>query len=813
MQNNTQENEISAKEDPASGCFGPIIWMLLAGWIVTVVYVSVTSQQTVSMVMPPNSQSYYLALRAGIAVLVLIPALLLGYLWRQPAYRAVFQTWALAALPGLALLPVELLSESAAQSRGLLHVLVLGLYLILLIFLKRRRLGGNRATFSSPPLLFASLLIGGLMLYPWLAWGALGSWIDTIIYLLVAIAIGLSGAYLLANFLIPVLMESEPTWRSFILVALSASVALLLLGGETGFPFGGMQLLLMLVLSATGPVLVGLIPIGRPDRASSPAVLPLTLLVGLAAAGPLLFIDPDELTPIVSGTQGDLFPLALQAVTATALTGWILGIVLFSFFLVRAHLWTAQKRSIQFSWAEIVAGLLALAVFVGGAYIYFFLGQPGFYGERLFVILKDQADLSGAKDITDYQERRAFVYQTLVQHASTTQEGLRKYLDSRRINYTPYYLENSLEVDADPYLAWILARRPEVDRIQPSPQLRPLPRKPPVSTGTAPAPQGPPWNIQYIGADRVWSELGVTGKGIVIGQSDSGADASHPELASTFRGKDGNLDFNWFDPWYGLPKPYDLNGHGTHTLGTALGQTVGVAPGATWYACVNLARNLGNPPLYLDCMQFMLAPFPINGDPFQDGDPSLGAHVSNNSWGCPELEGCDERTLQVAAQALRAAGIFVEASAGNNGPYCSSIEDPLSPYASVWATGAIDRQGNLINFSSRGPVDLSGPSNVKPDIVAPGSEVLSAFPQDTYASLAGTSMAGPHVTGVVALMWSANPDLIGDIEKTDQILAASAKAYTGPLPNCPGAAADPSTAVGYGVLDAYQAVKMALGSR
>jgi subtilisin family serine protease len=72
-------------------------------------------------------------------------------------------------------------------------------------------------------------------------------------------------------------------------------------------------------------------------------------------------------------------------------------------------------------------------------------------------------------------------------------------------------------------------------------------------------------------------------------------------------------------------------------------------------------------------------------------------------------------------------------------------------------------------------------------------------------------MAGPHVAGVVALMWSANPALIGDIERTEQILRETAQPYTGRLPECvaPG---QPNNAAGYGIIDAYAAVQTALGS-
>lgn len=117
--------------------------------------------------------------------------------------------------------------------------------------------------------------------------------------------------------------------------------------------------------------------------------------------------------------------------------------------------------------------------------------------------------------------------------------------------------------------------------------------------------------------------------------------------------------------------------------------------------------------------------------------------------------------------------------------------------------------GNLAEFSSIGPAMLPQGEIVKPDLLAPGVDILSALPQNTYGVLSGTSMAGPHVVGVVALLWSAFPQLIGDIDTTQAILIKSAQPYQGELPSCPGADGYPSTAYGYGVLDAYQVLRTA----
>ena len=161
-------------------------------------------------------------------------------------------------------------------------------------------------------------------------------------------------------------------------------------------------------------------------------------------------------------------------------------------------------------------------------------------------------------------------------------------------------------------------------------------------------------------------------------------------------------------------------------------------------------------------------------------------------------------------QALRAAGLFVVASAGNDGPGCATLNSPLALYADAFSVGSINSAKQLSIFSSLGPVTADGSDRIKPDIVAPGEKVLSSMPEGTYAALDGTSMAGPHVVGVVALVWSANPQLIGNIEATEQILIHAAQPYQGSLPNCPGASQIPSTAYGYGIIDAYQAVRQAL---
>jgi subtilisin family serine protease len=123
----------------------------------------------------------------------------------------------------------------------------------------------------------------------------------------------------------------------------------------------------------------------------------------------------------------------------------------------------------------------------------------------------------------------------------------------------------------------------------------------------------------------------------------------------------------------------------------------------------------------------------------------------------------------------------------------------------VLTVGAVDRDERLAVFSSRGPV----PGGGKPDLVAPGAGVVSAMPGGGYATLDGTSMATPHVAGVVALMWSAQPALIGDVDTTGRLLRETARPVEiDDEPACGGGAA----LVGAGLVDAHAAVTAALAS-
>ncbi len=767
-------------------------------------------------------------IQVGLTAVPLIP---FAIWWPYTRYRAVFQTWLVANLVPLLLAPTRLFTVAHSQT-----ILFTQAVLLLLLALGLGWFYRQKRSTSFYPTLAAGALAGGLAVLislPFIVWGALGSPLDTLLALIVGLLFGIVAGLVIGNHWLHELKYSSQGAGWDILTG-GFVVGTTLLIMSSGLSLNGVQIVLMLALPALGWVTMGIVLTGRSPEHAAANSLALGLLAGLSAAFILMYIDSDGL---FVGAADSIMRWAFQAAFFTIPTALLAG---FFLLLLRKRLIGTTNATFSLTFAA-VAGII-------GFTLYFLAGQTGFYGDRLFVILTDQPDTSPAAFITDYDERRQVVYATLTEHANTTQADLRTSLDRFGVDYTPYYLTNAIEVRGGLLHRLWLSTRPEVDRIMPSPVMRPVPEELGLPTAFHSAPSAPDWNLTNIGADRVWHELGVTGAGIVIGQSDSGADVSHPELIDSYRGMGSNHDYNWFDPWQHTAAPNDDGGHGTHTLGTIVGNNVGVAPDTQWFACANLDRNLGNPALYLDCMQFMLAPFPQDGDPFIDGDPLRSAHVLNNSWGCPEKqEGCDAESLRTAVRSLRNAGIFIVASAGNEGPDCETVSSPLAIYDEVFSVGAVDRNNNIAKFSSTGPVTVDGSYHTKPDIAAPGVDVLSALPGNDYGYNSGTSMAGPHVVGVVALMWSANPALIGDIERTEEILRTTATPFTpqehdSTLPadlqgmenELPGILADsleqtasltdgtclshtdttivPNNIAGYGIVNAYEAVKMAMDS-
>ena len=446
---------------------------------------------------------------------------------------------------------------------------------------------------------------------------------------------------------------------------------------------------------------------------------------------------------------------------------------------------------------------------------------------EFLVFLTRQADLSGAAQFTSKVQKGAYVYHQLTQTAARSQGAMLEMLDSQDIPYRPFWIANMVWVEADLDIVQTLAQRQDVARIYANPEVElDLPPQEPIPRSSESSDSGlsVEWNIDRVGAPEVWQD-GFTGQGVVIGGQDTGYAWDHPALVVQYRGWDGNTadhNYNWHDAIHeagssdcgaDAVEPCDDYGHGTHTMGTMVGDDggenqIGMAPGARWIGCRNMNRGVGSPATYSECYQWFIAPTDLNNE---NPRPDLAPDVINNSWSCPPGEGCeDPLILLTVVENLRAAGIVTVHSAGNSGYTCSTVDTPAAIYDASFTVGATDGQDNIASFSSRGPVNVDGSGRLKPDISAPGIGIRSSTRDADYGGSSGTSMAGPHVAGLVALLISANPSLRGQVEEIEQIVRRTALPRTTGQ-NCGDIPGDtvPNHTYGWGRIDAERAYRFA----
>jgi subtilisin family serine protease len=421
-----------------------------------------------------------------------------------------------------------------------------------------------------------------------------------------------------------------------------------------------------------------------------------------------------------------------------------------------------------------------------------------------FVEFAEQADLSAAYAIKDWNQRGAAVVAALQKTANESQADIRKQLDAAGVANNPYWVANTILVKGgSKTLADNLATRGNVTRLH-TPRTYQLP--PPTKGTVEKMINAVEWGIDRIRADDVWTDFGVRGEGIVVANIDTGVDFDHPALVNQYRGNTGggtfDHNYNWYDPSQvcGNPSlaPCDNNDHGTHTMGTMVGSDgganqIGVAPGARWIAAKGCESGSCSENALLSSGQWVLAPTDLNG---ANPRPDLRPHIVNNSWGGDG----DDTWYQVTVNAWRAAGMFPAFSNGNFGPNCNTSGSP-GGYAESYSSGAFDINNEIASFSSRGSSSLGG---IKPNLAAPGVDVRSSINGGGYDSFSGTSMASPHTAGTVALMWSAAASLVGDLAQTATLLNDTA--IDTPSSQC-GGTNDDNNVWGEGRLNAYDAVE------
>ncbi|MDP2916967.1 MAG: S8 family peptidase [Dehalococcoidia bacterium] len=277
------------------------------------------------------------------------------------------------------------------------------------------------------------------------------------------------------------------------------------------------------------------------------------------------------------------------------------------------------------------------------------------------------------------------------------------------------------------------------------------------------------WGVDKIDAEKAWAG-GQTGAGVKVAIIDTGIDYTHPDLNGNYvAGYDWVNDDN---------NPMDDNGHGTHVAGIVAAErdgagVVGVAPGAKLYGLKVLsASGSGYWSDVIGALQWSVT----NG--VQVANMSLGANTA-------------PKAMQTACDNAYAAGVLLVAAAGNSGS--GAVLYPAK-YSSVIAVSATDQNNNRAYFSNFG-------SQV--ELAAPGVNVYSTYPVSlgSYATLSGTSMATPHVSGSAALVFASgratNTDgKYGIANEVRKILQQTADDL---------GAAGKDKYYGYGLVDAEQA--------
>ncbi|MEW6411618.1 MAG: S8 family serine peptidase [Candidatus Zixiibacteriota bacterium] len=267
--------------------------------------------------------------------------------------------------------------------------------------------------------------------------------------------------------------------------------------------------------------------------------------------------------------------------------------------------------------------------------------------------------------------------------------------------------------------------------------------------------------LEILGVPELWKR-GLRGKGALVCSFDTGVEQSHPALASKWRGNRSSLESAWYSTVAPDTLPYDLVGHGTHTMGIMVGSTeadtFGVAPSAEWItaAVVDQGRTLSM------TISDILGAFQWSLNP--DGDFSTTDDIPDvilNSWGIPRglFIPCDD-TFWGAIDNVEAAGIVTIFAAGNEGPEPRTLRNPAdraSTPVNSFAVGAVDNAKMITSFSSRGPSSCDT-TQVKPEVVAPGVDIRSSYKGGGYALMTGTSMAAPYLAGMVALVREYNPE-------------------------------------------------------
>ncbi len=382
-------------------------------------------------------------------------------------------------------------------------------------------------------------------------------------------------------------------------------------------------------------------------------------------------------------------------------------------------------------------------------------------------------------------QHRIAMQHFITEHASA-QRGLLSYLRTlpkgkQPMNIKSHWLVNMVEAEVPISDLNDIASRPDVEMVYAVPRITAIT---PVETTPAPAEiTSVQPNLTAINAPAAWA-AGYTGTGRLVCSFDTGVDGSTAYLHDNWKGLDGDSAAAWFDPAKQFTYPHSIPNcgystcntkHGTHVMGIMVGHsstdTIGVAPGAKWIsaAVIDIAGTS-----IIDAFEWAADP---------DGDPNTISDmpdVINNSWGILYTD-CQDLFFNLIDN-IEALGVVTIFAAGNEGDHANTIRNPAvraDDSLDCFAVGNVDNSGNINSTSSRGPSTCPG-GGIKPNVVAPGTAVISSVPGGTIEGMTGTSMAAPHVSGLVALLRQKNPNATVDQIKTAILTTTSNLGHTLP---------------------------------
>ncbi len=399
---------------------------------------------------------------------------------------------------------------------------------------------------------------------------------------------------------------------------------------------------------------------------------------------------------------------------------------------------------------------------------------------------------------------------TLQQHADQSQADVQQFADTNNaveIKST-HWITNAmvLEVDTDHVSVDELASIDGVDRVHENMKLEaPMP----TNSTDAETDEGhiesldsehsnTTYGVDMVNAKSVWEEYDTKGEGVRIAVLDTGVDVTHPDIElysddpqnPTYPG--GWANFTLEGDKIEDDTPDDLQGHGTHVSGTvaggnASGEYIGVAPEAELMHGAVLE---------------------------EDGSGSFAQITAGLEWAVEEdadiismslgADGVHPELIDPVEHATD-AGVIVIAASGNEGEGTSGSP---SNYYNTMSVGAVDENASVTGFSGgmevssdyfQGQAPEHWPDEyIVPDVVAPGDDVLSAYPGGDYQELPGTSMATPHVSGSAALMLSATSTDVSSDRVEDTLIETSWKPSEAPD--------EQDVRYGHGIVDAQLAV-------